>query len=370
LTACPGAPAIITAILSTYEALLEEGFRVLGVIFFLLYLRSLPSGKSFPPLLCKHHFLIPVNISTKIALNVAVAGATGDLGLPIIKVLLAAGFSVTALTRQDSSNASKLPKHPRLVVAEVDYTSVLSLTKALKDHTIVVSALTSTSANDQTPLIDAAVAVGVTRFIPSEFGSDVLNPKRNSLPVFEGKVRTHEYLKAVVAKSPGFSYTIVCNGAFLDWGLHGFLVNIAKHTAILYNGGDVSFSATNHETVGKAVVGVIRNLAETANRPIYVHDTVVTQNLLIRYAKEKDGLEWDITHKSTAKMYDNSLLKVARGTTDWPTMQAFVFSSVFGEGYGAKSSDHLDNELLGLRCITDAEVRALVEASLELSASP
>ena len=292
------------------------------------------------------------------------AGATGDLGVPIVKALLAAGYHVTALTREGSNNTSRLPKSSNLSVAQVDYSSVQSLEAALRGHAVVISTLTSTSVGDQNPLIDAAIAAGVARFIPSEFGSDVLNEKRNQLPVFEGKVKTHEYLKAAAAKHPGFAYTVICTGAFLDWGLHGFVVNVPERTAIIYNGGDVPFSATNLDTIGRAVVGVIEHLPETANRPVYIHDAVVTQNQLIRYAKEKDGREWKVTHKSTEEMRLSSLEQVAKGNTDWSVLQNFVFSSFLGEGYGIEFSDHLDNELLGIKGLTEAEVRELVESLL------
>ena len=292
------------------------------------------------------------------------AGATGDLGVPIVKALLAAGYHVTALTREGSNNTSRLPKSSNLSVAQVDYSSVQSLEAALRGHAVVISTLTSTSVGDQNPLIDAAIAAGVARFIPSEFGSDVLNEKRNQLPVFEGKVKTHEYLKAAAAKHPGFAYTVICTGAFLDWGLHGFVVNVPERTAIIYNGGDVPFSATNLDTIGRAVVGVIEHLPETANRPVYIHDAVVTQNQLIHYAKVKDGREWKVTHKSTEEMRLSSLEQVAKGNTDWSVLQNFVFSSFLGEGYGIEFSDHLDNELLGIKGLTEAEVRELVESLL------
>ncbi|KAL6876959.1 NAD(P)-binding protein [Trichoderma novae-zelandiae] len=298
------------------------------------------------------------------ALKVAVAGATGELGVPIVKALLAAGYQVTALTRKGSNNTSKLPVNSNLSIAKVDYSSVQSLEAALRGHAVVISTLTSTSVGDQNPLIDGAIAAGVARFIPSEFGSDVLNEKRNQLPVFEGKVKTHEYLKAAAAKNPDFTYTAICNGAFLDWGLHGFIVNVPERTAVIYNGGDVPFSATNLDTVGRAVVGVIEHLPETANRPVYIHDAVVTQNQLIGHAKEKDGREWKITHKSTEEMRLSSLAQLAKGNTDWSVLQPFVFSSIAGVGYGADFSDHLDNELLGLKGLTEAEVRELVESLL------
>lgn len=303
----------------------------------------------------------------KMAVKVAVAGGTGNLGVPIVDALLATNYPVTVLTRKGSSKASKLRQNSNITVAEVDYSSFSSLTEALKGHTVVVSTLATASAGNQNPLIDAAVSAGVTRFIPSEFGSDTCNHKSAQLPVFKHKVETQEYLKAVVSENPSFSYTLICNGAFLDWGLRvGFTVNPSKHTATVYNGGDVPFTATNLGTVGKAVVGVIQHLSETANRAVYIQDALVTQNQLIQYAKDKDGVEWDITAKSLEKVKEESFTELAKGpdANIGTAVVGFLSSAIFGEGYGGNYSDHLDNKLLGLEGITDLEVRKLVESYL------
>jgi putative NADH-flavin reductase len=73
------------------------------------------------------------------SVKVAVAGASGSAGIPIINELLAAKYYVTALTRTGSNGSSSLPKDPNLSVVEVDYDSVTSLTMALQDHTVVIS---------------------------------------------------------------------------------------------------------------------------------------------------------------------------------------------------------------------------------------
>lgn len=300
-------------------------------------------------------------------MKVAVAGATGNIGLPIVNALLAAKYPVTVLTRKGSDSGSKLPKNPNISVVEVDYTSVPSLTEALKGHTVVVSALASTSVGSQNPLIDAAVAAGVSRFIPSEFGSDTVNPKSAALPVFKYKVETQEYLEGITSKNPAFTYTAIANGAFFDWGLRvGFIVNPAKHSAVVYNSGDVPFSTTTLDTIGQGVVGVIQHLAETANRAVYIQDALVTQNQLIQYAKDKDGVEWDITHASTEKVKEESFAELAKGpdANIMSAMVGFIASAIYGDGYGGNYTGHLDNELLGLKGMTDAQVKELVQSLL------
>ncbi|KAL2431781.1 hypothetical protein ABEF95_013815 [Exophiala dermatitidis] len=300
--------------------------------------------------------------------KVAIAGATGNLGLPILNKVLSAGYPVTVLTRKGSSNTSKLPQTPSITIREVDYSDVASLTSALQGINVVVSVLATAVVGGQTPLIEAAVAAGVSRFIPSEFGSNTVNPKASQLPVFKGKVETLGVLKSKVSSNPGsFSYTQIINGPFFDWGLeHGFIINPAKHTADIYNGGDVYFSTTTLDTIGDAVVGVIRNLDKTANRPVYIQDARVTQNQLIQSAKEKDGKEWSITQKDTNKVREESFNELKKGPDGniGAAMVGFILSAIFDPEYGSDFEGSLDNDLLGIKGYSDDEVRKLVERFL------
>lgn len=298
-------------------------------------------------------------------LKVAIAGATGNLGVPILDALLDANFPVTVLTRKGSSNASKLPSNPNITIKEVDYGSVSDLTAALKGIDAVVSTLATEVVGTQTLLIDAAIAAGVSRFIPSEFGSDTANPKTAALPVFKFKVDTAKYLQSKVAENPSFSYTLILNGAFFDWGLQaGFVINPAKHSAVLYDGGDRPFSTTTLATIGKAVVGVLNHLPETANRPVYVHDTATTLNKLIGYAKEKDGKEWDVSTKSTDEIFQESFAELQKGkdANIGAAMVGFIRKALYGEGYGGDYTGRTDNALLGIPEKSEAEVKALVQS--------
>ena len=68
--------------------------------------------------------------------SVAVAGATGNTGPTVVKVLAAAGFLVTALTRSPEKAKSLLDPHTKVV--EVDYLSHDSLVSALRGNDAVV----------------------------------------------------------------------------------------------------------------------------------------------------------------------------------------------------------------------------------------
>ena len=104
------------------------------------------------------------------------AGATGDLGHRIGLALLAQGAQVRALVRP--GRATPIVKELRergAVLIEVDFADAAALTNACVGASCVVSALSGLReviVDAQTRLLDAAVAAGVPRFIPSDFSID------------------------------------------------------------------------------------------------------------------------------------------------------------------------------------------------------
>lgn len=298
--------------------------------------------------------------------QVALAGATGNLGIPILKALLEADFSVTVLSRK-GGNSSTLAPHPNLAIKEVNFDSVESLASAINGAEVVISCLATMAIGSQNPLIDASVTAGVKRFIPAEFGMDSANQLCAQLPVCAPKVDTQKYLQEKSKSNPGFTYTAIANGLFLDWGLNmNFILNLAEHSAILYNGGDVPFSTTNLADIATAVLGVVRHQPQTANRVVYIHSALVTQNELIRYAKEIDGKGWKTNVQDTEDIRKEGLVELAKGTEGDidAAMLRFCFCGSLTTSYGCDFSNHLDNELLGVKELSKAGLRAIVATHL------
>src|SRR5690606_33338458 len=108
--------------------------------------------------------------------TIVLAGATGDLGGRIAKSLLQKGAIVRVLVRSysDKAKVDALRKAGATIV-EVDFHNAAELTKACEGATCVVSALSGLHyviVGVQTLLLNAAVAAGVPRFIPSDFAID------------------------------------------------------------------------------------------------------------------------------------------------------------------------------------------------------
>lgn len=294
--------------------------------------------------------------------NIALVGATGNLGQPILAALLAAGHTVTVLSRI-GGNSSKLHYHPRLTVKEVDLSSITSLAPALAGVDVVIAALATRMIDAQTSLIDAAVQAEVSRFIPAAFGMDSANERAITLPVCGSKAATQAYLDAKSRETGGrFTWTAISNGWFLDWVLQttDILMDVKAHRMTLYNGGDVRCSATLLGDVAKAVVGVVEKREETRNRVVYVHSAVVTQRQLMGYVKERDGVEWDTRVKGTGVLLGEIEDAVGRRDDDAATLGACIVGCSDGE-YGCDYTGREDNELLGLKNMSEEELRALVQ---------
>ncbi|KAH7077928.1 oxidoreductase CipA-like protein [Paraphoma chrysanthemicola] len=295
--------------------------------------------------------------------TIGLAGATGNLGVPILSALLTAGYTVTVLSRI-GGNSSKITAHTNLTVKSVDFASAHSLREALEGVEVVVSCVATSAMGSQNPLIDACIAAGVRRFIPAEFGMDSQNPLAMQLPVCAMKVSTQTYLREQSRLHKDFTWTAIANGLFLDWGIEmGFIVDAKKHTATLYNGGDVPFSATTLTDIAKAVVGVVSNLSATADRVVYVHSACVTQNQLIQYVKDKDGKAWDVEVKSTETVKQESFVELEKGDVD-AAMLGFSVVGMFDEKCGCNFEGKLDNGILGVKVLSTDEVRKVVEGCM------
>ncbi|KAI0485513.1 hypothetical protein F4859DRAFT_471485 [Xylaria cf. heliscus] len=293
--------------------------------------------------------------------NVVLAGATGNLGPAILDQLLKAGFQVTVLTRQSSTH--ELPASAK--VTPVDYDSVESLTAALQGQDAVVSTLGMAALSKESNLLQASIKAGVKRFIPSEFGSDTTNPKSAGLPVFKAKVAAHKEL-AKEAADGNITYTTIINGPFFDWCLKvGLILNIKEKSLSLYEGGVRPFSSTTLEGVGKAVAGVLKKPEETKNRAVYVSDAAPSLKQLKAIAEKITGTTWQAKDVSV----ENDILPSAFAELkkENPDHNKFVFpmliAAIWGEGYGGHFQK-LDNELLGVRQLTEAEIEAIVADTL------
>jgi len=147
--------------------------------------------------------------------TIILAGATGDLGGRIARSLLEKGAIVRVLVRSDSDNAKiDALQEAGATIVEVDFHNATELTKACEGASCVVSALSGLHyviVGIQTLLLNAAVAAGVPRFIPSDFAIDF-----TKLPYGNNRnLDLRKEFKETLDKAPIQATSILC-GMFAD----------------------------------------------------------------------------------------------------------------------------------------------------------
>ena len=296
--------------------------------------------------------------------NVAVAAASGNIGPHIVSALRAAGFKVTVLTRAESSSNASWPSD--VAVAPVDYESKQSLVKALTGQQAVVSLFSGPAFRHQIPLVDAAVEAGVYRFIPSDFGSDTQHPLNANVPIFQDKQKAEAYLKHVAAKNPSFTYTVLMTGPFLDFCLMFPVFLDCKNRKVpLIDGGNSRVSTSTRTQAGIAVAGALKNADGTKNRIIKVAGGTVSQNQLLRIAEAKTGSKWEVEQLDSREVE-------ALAFEEWnkpkpnPGIFAigFLRSLIFQEDRGSDFGDAVENDLVGLKPLSQEDIKAEVEKAV------
>src|SRR6476620_12264278 len=166
---------------------------------------------------------------------ILVAGATGNLGGKIVRALIKRGAEVRALVRQ-SSDPGKMKQLETLGVKvyKLANWNVEELAKACNGVSCVVSALAGLRdviIDAQKVLVDAAIAAGIPRFIPSDYSLDFTKFSQGENRNLDLRREFHKYLD-----STSISSTTIFNGAFMDLLTGQMPVIFFKHKLVLYWG--------------------------------------------------------------------------------------------------------------------------------------
>jgi hypothetical protein len=285
--------------------------------------------------------------------TVAVAGASGNLGPAVVNELVK-DFTVTVLTRGGST--TELPAGVKSLV--VDYSDPASLTKALEGQDAVVSVLAAGSGDVQKNLIDASVAAGVQRFLPSEYGVDVSGPMAD-FPVLAYKIDTQKYLKTTDLK--GLTYTFLYTGLFLDWGLDvGFIADVRNRKLEQWDDGSALFSTNRISTIGQAVVQILHRLDQTRNREVRLSEAEISTNQIIALSKKIDSsLEYQVTVRDSKTTLPELWQKIKADPNDHATQYDFIKLGMMSKTFDGRLRPD-DTEALGIKKLSESEIQQVL----------
>jgi hypothetical protein len=164
---------------------------------------------------------------------IVVAGATGNLGGRIAKILCERGVEVRALVRYGATQdkIERLQESGATVVS-VDYSNASDVTSACSGVSCVVSALSGLREvilDAQTVLLEAAIKAKVPRFIPSDYSIDFTKFAPGQNRNLDLRRDFHKRLDTA-----SISATTIFNGAFADMLTGQMLLILFKLKRVLY----------------------------------------------------------------------------------------------------------------------------------------
>ncbi|KAL4938442.1 hypothetical protein BDV06DRAFT_231853 [Aspergillus oleicola] len=280
--------------------------------------------------------------------NIALIGASGNVGQIILKGLLnASTFNITTLTRTFSTATFPVG----VTVRKSDFSSE-DLQEAFKGQDAVISIVGATGFAEQKKFIDAAIAAGVSRFLPSEFSADTLNETvLNLLPLFWQKKEVLDYLKE--KESESFSWTGVTSSGLFDWGIaNGFFqFDIASRTATIWDDGNKKFTLTNEKQLGDAMVSLLKRPEATANKYLYISSVETSQNEILAALEKATSSKWTLQHTTTEQQVTEGSKKLQAGEFEgaFQLVRAIPFGITPGLDSNYAKDRPLANDLLGLK---------------------
>jgi uncharacterized protein YbjT (DUF2867 family) len=294
--------------------------------------------------------------------TILVAGATGDLGRRIVRELLHHDVRVRVLTRPGSGTAAALfGEHDRVDIVTAAYSDPAALTTAVSGVDVVVSAVSGIRpviVDAQRALLEAAVAAGVPRFIPSDYSADY----RRIAPGSNRNFELRREFAADVDAAPLRS-TSILNGMFTDLLTdEAPMILLGRRTVLFWSSADQVLDFTTKDDVAR--ITALAALDDDAPRVVEVAGAQVSARDIARTMSDLTGtpfrLQWAGTAGTLSVM--SKVVKRVSGNPGevfpaWQGMQYFV--SMFS---GQARLRHIDNDRYGPHSWTT--VRDVLQAHL------
>ncbi|KAJ4982608.1 isoflavone reductase [Stagonosporopsis vannaccii] len=286
--------------------------------------------------------------------NVLLVGAGGSLGAPVLAAFKARpDYNVTILSRHDSSAV-----YPADVpVLRANYVSLNSLMAAFKGQDAVIIINAGYPFTTQLLFIDAAIRMGVKRFIPNEFGPNSLNKElvKHQDVLLPSRLAVVDYLKYKEGAGDGkLSWTSVICGGFFDWWLYtGYLgFDLKNRSAELVDGGSSVATFTTLPALGEAVVKILDHAVETRNQYVFTSSFEISTQDLLSVIEKVDGKKWKVQNITSEEVLADGRKRMNNG--DFEGYMQLTRGAAFGKlGLGLNNESKYWNEQLGLNTKED-----------------
>ncbi|TKA63785.1 hypothetical protein B0A55_09097 [Friedmanniomyces simplex] len=300
--------------------------------------------------------------------NIAIVGASGQVGSTIFKHLLDSpkDFKLTVVTRTDST--ATFPSNPSITVKKGSYTDSPFMQDAFKNQDVVIFALHFMAQAAQNGMIDEAAKAGVKWIVPNEYAGDGMNEAMvEGVPVFAPKKQARTHIEELSKTYEGLKWIGVATNPFFE----PFLIKQAKvfgidpesHTATIYPDAG-AFNASTMDRIGLAVTRTLSlpitdnsnpraSLQHYANNFLYVSSFCVTQKQVLQAfqkVKGEKGTDWKVSEDKTIKQWMQECqegLKQGNMRAGWGLTMCYYMGEGMGGNYEEKAEQ--DRKVLGLQ---------------------
>lgn len=243
---------------------------------------------------------------------ILVAGATGKLGQKICRELNNRNVQVRAIVRagSDPEKIQKLEAQG-VEIFQADMSSLAELTAACDGVTCIVSALAGLHdviVEAQTKLLEAAIAAGVPRFIPSDFSSDF-----TEIPPAENRnFALRKEFKAII-DGTSIEATSIFNGCFAEiLSYNTPLFNVPEKSITYYEDKEdwaIDFTTMDDTAAFTAMVAI----DEHTPRALHISSFSVSPDDLAVLSEKNKGSRFNLINKGSMESFsaDNRVFRAA-----------------------------------------------------------
>ncbi|CAJ2510889.1 Uu.00g065140.m01.CDS01 [Anthostomella pinea] len=296
--------------------------------------------------------------------KVAIVGATGTVGKPIVEALLKLGkHELTALTRQDSN--AIMPQG--LKATKVNYAESTSLAAGLAGQDALIITLPGTTPQaTHFALIEAAAAAKVPFILPNLWGIDVsFNDVGRDLymgpTILDVCAKIEEHgVSAWMGMVTGFWYEFS-----LGMGPNTYGMDWKNRTFTFFDDGETLINTITWPQTGRAVANLLSlpispapaspgapSLSNYKNKYVYTSSFLMSQKEMFASVLRVSGTsssDWTLKYQPSAERVDEGKKELGEGKGQ-AAYQKLLYSRVFyPDGTGNfEGRRGLDNEVLGL----------------------
>jgi len=98
---------------------------------------------------------------------------------------------------------------------------------------------------------------------------------------------------------------------------------------------------------------------------VHTSEVILTQNQILKIVEQlRPDFKWEVSNVQTSAVLKEGLEAAAGGDLGMPTFMKILIGTAFaGETYGS-AFERTENELFGIKKLTDEDVKKLVNATL------